>query len=237
MGGGLFVTGTGTNVGKTVVAGAIAAALRADGRPVAVHKPVLTGLDVAAKPAWPPDHELLAGAVGAEPTMVAPHRFGPPVSPHLAAELAGRPLRARELVAAARTAGRDRFLVVEGVGGLLVPLTATFCIRDLAVALGLTVVVAASPDLGTINHTLLTLEAARTAGLTVCGIVLTPWPTAPSRIQRSNRETIARLGRIDVRGLPWIPEGSPEKLARVGATLPLEGWSAAPARAADARAA
>ncbi len=228
---GLFVTGTGTGVGKTVLAGAIAAALRADGRPVAVHKPMLTGLDEAPRPGWPPDHELLGDAVGVEPAIVAPLRFGPPISPHLAAELAGRPVRPPELVGAARAAGRGSFLVVEGVGGLLVPLTASFCVRDLAVALGLVVVVAASPDLGTINHTLLTLEAARTAGLTVGAIVLTPWPAAPSPAQRSNRETIARLGGVDVRGLPWISEGSPGALAHAAAALPLERWCAGAFRA------
>ena len=78
--------------------------------------------------------------------------------------------------AVARRAGAGSIAVVEGVGGLLVPLGPEADVRDLARDLGLPLVVAARPGLGTINHTLLTLEAARAAGLTVAGVVLTPWP-------------------------------------------------------------
>jgi len=100
---GLFVTGTDTGVGKTVVAAAIAAALCAGGDRVAVVKPVVTGLDEAGEPgAPPPDHELLAAAAGVPPPSVTQLTFGPPLSPHLAAQLAGvaiepraRPLTAR----------------------------------------------------------------------------------------------------------------------------------------------
>ena len=88
--------------------------------------------------------------------------------------------------------------VVEGVGGLLVPLSESYLVRDLAVELGLPLLVAARPGLGTINHTLLTLEAARAAGLEVRAVVLTPWPSQPEAIERSNRETIARLGAVEV---------------------------------------
>ena len=93
-------------------------------------------------------------------------------------------------------------LVAEGVGGLLVPLTADDSVRDLAVALGCRSSSRRGPGLGTINHTLLTLEAARAAGLTVAGVVLTPWPAAPDAMVRSNRATIARLGAVDVATLP-----------------------------------
>jgi len=86
---GLFVTGTDTGAGKTVVAGAIVAALRARGERVAAFKPVVTGADEPPTAGWPPDHELLAAAAGVAARAVTPHVFGPPVSPHLAAELAG----------------------------------------------------------------------------------------------------------------------------------------------------
>ena len=157
---GLFVTGTDTEVGKTVVAGCIAAAVRASGERVAVFKPVVTGLDEPAAPGWPRDHELLAAAAGVAPEAVTPHRFGPPVSPHLAAELAGVELELDALVLAAGAAAAEagaELLIAEGVGGLLVPLTAEHTIRDLAVALGLPLAIAARPGLGTINHTLLTI--------------------------------------------------------------------------------
>jgi dethiobiotin synthetase len=224
---GLFVTGTDTEVGKTVVAGSIAAALRARGERVAAYKPVVTGIDEPAVPGWPRDHELLAAAAGVAPHAVAPHIFGPPVSPHLAAELAGVTLDLDAMVlaagAAAAEAGAD-VLVAEGVGGLLVPLTAEHTVRDLAVALGLPLVVAARPGLGTISHTLLTLEAARAAGLTVAGVVMTPWPDEPTVMAASNRATVARLGGVEVATLPLLPDGSPASLAAAGAELPLDRW-------------
>jgi dethiobiotin synthetase len=221
---GLFVTGTDTEVGKSVVAAALVAALAADGVDVAAHKPVVSGLD-APDAHKPPDHELLAVCARMTPQAVAPHRFGPPVSPHLAAELAGVALHAEALIAAARDAGAERTLVVEGIGGLLVPLTADgFTVRDLAVALGLPCVVVARPGLGTINHTLLTVGAARAAGLEVRAVVLTPWPAEPSVIEASNRRTIAELGAVQVATLARVAGFAPAQLAQAGRTLPYARW-------------
>ncbi|MEA2254164.1 MAG: dethiobiotin synthetase [Solirubrobacteraceae bacterium] len=218
---GLFVTGTDTGVGKTVLAAALAAALRAAGIDVAAFKPAVTGLD-EPEPGRPPDHELLAAAAGRPAEEVAPHRFGPPVSPHLAAELAGTALDPAALVAAARALRAD-VVVAEGVGGLLVPLTLGFTVRDLAVELGWPVVIAARPGLGTISHSLLTVEGARAAGLDVRAVVLTPWPDAPSAMQRSNREAIERLGGVEVATLPAVGLDVGE-LARAGSALPYERW-------------
>jgi dethiobiotin synthetase len=220
---GCFVTGTDTGAGKTVLAAAIAAALRASGARVAAFKPVVTGLDEPAG-AWPADHELLAAATGARPEDVCATTFGPAVSPHLAAELAGTQLSLGALEAGARRAAASAdVLVVEGVGGLLVPLNAEHDVRDLAVALGLPLVIAARPGLGTINHTLLTLEAARSAGLDVLAVVLTPWPAQPSVMEQSNRATIAARGRMDVWTLADVTPDV-EVLARAGAALPLHEW-------------
>jgi len=199
---GVFVTGTGTEVGKTVIAAAVARTRAAAGERVAVFKPAVSGLHDCAAAGIEPDHELLRRAAGSEQgdDDIAPYRYGPPVSPHLGAELAGEsiePARLREAAAAA-AAGAD-FLVCEGVGGLLVPLTLGYLLRDLARDLALPVVIAAPPGLGTINHTLLTVEAARGVGLDVAGVVLTPWPAEPSAVERSNRETIAALGTVSVR--------------------------------------
>jgi dethiobiotin synthetase len=147
-----------------------------------------------------------------------------------------------ELVAGARSAGAGAdALVVEGVGGLLVPLTPDFLVRDLARELDFPLVVAARPGLGTINHTLLTLEAARSGGLRVASVVLTPWPPAPGEVERSNLDTIARLGEVEVATLPAVaPPGAsgpappdangPAPLAAAGTALALDRWIA-PARA------
>ena len=218
---GVFVAGTDTGAGKSVLAASICAALAARGEKVAAFKPVVTGLDEDPQPGWPRDHELLASAArgGQAPEEVAPYRFGPPVSPHYAAELAGVSIEAGELVAAARRAaeGADA-LVCEGVGGLLVPLTGDYLVRDLAADLGLPLVVAARAGLGTINHCLLTAEAA---GDRTAGIVMTPWPSSPEPIEVSNRETVEHLSGVPVSGLPPTDPGS---LATAGSELPLDDW-------------
>lgn len=249
---GLFITGTDTGVGKTILSAALLAAIAAAGEPVRAHKPVVTGLDIDSEPgpgqseAWPPDHELLARAAGVAPADVAPLRYGPAVSPHLAAALAEERVEPTQLLAAARACAGARarggapadsstltdtgepagasIAIVEGVGGLLVPLAEDYTVRDLAAQLGLPLLIAARPGLGTINHTLLTLLAARAAGLVVRAVVLTPWPAEPSVMERSNRETIARLGDVEVAVLPLVPDATVKALARAGATLPWRRW-------------
>jgi dethiobiotin synthetase len=215
---GVFVTGTGTEVGKTFVAAAIARSAAREGRRVAVFKPALSGLDEdAGEASAPPDHALLRIAAGSsqDDEEVAPYRYGPAVSPHLAAELHGEEIAPARLVAGARAAAAAAdALVCEGVGGFMVPLTPTYLVRDFARELGLPVVIAAPTGLGTINHTLLTLEAVRGAGLVPVAVVLTPWPLDPSLLETSNRETITRLGEVEVRTLarfdPRAPEEWPE---------------------------
>ena len=204
---GVFVTGTGTEVGKTVLAAAIARSVAATGARVAVFKPAVSGLDQDGEP----DHALLRRAAGSTQSddEVAPYRFGPPVSPHLAAELVGDPIDPEHVVASAHAAAdRADFLVCEGVGGLLVPLTLGYLVRDFARELGLPVVIAAAPGLGTINHTLLTVEAARAVGLEAKLVVLTPWPDDPSAVERSNRNAIEQLGEVPTAVLQRLDLGA-----------------------------
>ena len=206
---GVFVTGTGTAVGKTVVAAVVARSLAAAGNRVAVFKPAVSGLDEGGEP----DHLLLRRAAGSEQSddQIAPYRYRPAVSPHLGAELAGEridPARVRDAALEA-AAGADQ-LVCEGVGGLLVPLTLGYLVRDLARELELPLAIAALPGLGTINHTLLTIEAARTVGLRPALVVLTPWPDDPGAIERSNREAMERLGGVPTEVLPRLDLAVPE---------------------------
>lgn len=221
---GIFVTATDTGVGKTILSAALLAALSATGELVRAFKPVVTGLEdegeIAARGVWPPDHELLAAAAGMDPDDVSPLRYGPAVSPHLAAELAGEHIDPAVLLAAAHAHdGEADTLIVEGVGGLLTPLADEYSVCDLAAALALPMVIAARPGLGTINHTLLTIRAARTAGLDVRAVVLTPWPVQPTAMQRSNNATIARLGSVPVQTLRQIPNPSLAELAAAGSPL------------------
>jgi dethiobiotin synthetase len=236
---GLFVTGTDTDVGKTVLSAALLAAMAGAGEPIAAHKPAVTGLDGQPSDApnidghaavsWPPAHELLGAAAGMAPADVAPRRYGPAVSPQLAAELAGEPLDRRELLAAAAEVAasavrEEHTLIVEGAGGLLSPLATELTVCDLAVALKLPLLIAARPGLGTVNHALLTLQAARAAGLSVRAVVLTPWPERPSRLERYNREAITRFGFVEVETLALANGPEIAELARIGAALPWRRW-------------
>jgi dethiobiotin synthetase len=225
---GLFITATGTGVGKTVLAGALLASMLAAGETVCPYKPVITGLDEPAPRPWPADDELLAGLAALAREQVAPQRFGVAASPHLAASLAGTAIDTARMVDRAHVLAGDgaraRTLLVEGVGGLMVPLNGDYLVQDLARDLGLPVVIAALPGLGTINHTLLTLAAARHAGLDVRAVVLTPWPSHPQAVERSNRDTIARVGNIEVHILQRLPGPDPVELARAGNTLPWREW-------------
>jgi dethiobiotin synthetase len=222
---GCFIAGTDTAAGKTVLAGAVTAAARARGIDVAPLKPVITGLEDPTPPEWPPDHELLARAAGRSPDEVALVGYRPAVSPHLAAQLAGSPIDPAKLERQILAAGAQaELVVVEGVGGLLVPMSDGYDVRRLARSLRLPVLIAARPGLGTINHTLLTLEAARSAGLEVTAVVLTPWPESPGVVESSNRATIADLGGVPVEVLPPVARAHPRLLAKAAQSLPLDQW-------------
>jgi dethiobiotin synthetase len=228
---GLFVTGTDTGVGKTVLSAALLAAMSAEDEPVRAYKPAVTGL---AEPSadgagWLPDHELLAAAAGMAAEEVAPLRYGPAASPLLAAKIEGRELDRETLLAAGaeltRTAEHEATtVVVEGVGGLLAPLAENFTVCDLAASLRLPLLIAARPGLGTINHTLLTLQAARAYGLDVRAVVITPWPEQPSRLEQSNLETNRRFGFVEVDTLARAAAADLDELARIGGALPWRRW-------------
>lgn len=220
---GVFVTGTDTGVGKTVVSCALLAVLQGTGATAC--KPVLTGLDDDG----PHDHELLAAHTGQAPDDVAPERFGPAVSPHLAMELAGVTVDVEALLQRARGA-----TVVEGAGGFLAPLVPGVLQRAFAQRLGFGVVIAARPGLGTINHTLLTIEAVRRAGLTVRAVVLGPWPDPPGPMLASNRETIAALGEVEVVTLGPVDAADGDALRAAVAGWDVAGWSAPATRPATA---
>jgi dethiobiotin synthetase len=221
---GVFVTGTGTEVGKTVVAAVLAHTPANEGRSVAVFKPALTGMDefpdydeaeaiAADSIVGLPDHAVLRAAARSSQTddEIAPYRFAPPMSPHLAAGLAGVEIDPDRVMAAARAAadGVDA-IVCEGAGGLLVPLSPSWTMRSCAVELGYPLVVVAPPGLGTINHTLLTVESARSVGLKVAAIVLNPWPAEPTTIESDNRETIAAMSGVPILTLPKLDLSRPD---------------------------
>jgi dethiobiotin synthetase len=168
---GLFITATDTGVGKTEVACALVSGARAAGLDVGAMKPAQSGVVAGVAS----DAERLREAAGGgDPLeLVCPYQFQPPLAPGVAARLAGVEISLPRLLEAARTlAARHAALVVEGAGGLLVPLTPRETFADLAVALGLPVLVVARAGLGTVNHAALTVEALRARRLEVAGVVL-----------------------------------------------------------------
>jgi len=189
----LLVTGTGTGVGKTVVTAALACHARQAGIDVAVCKPVQTGT------ADGDDDLAEVGRLSGVTALAGLARYPQPMAPAAAAEQAGAALPTRDDVLRL-IAGLDcpgRLTLVEGAGGLLVELAAPgVTLRDLAVALGAAALVVATPELGTLNHTALTLEALGAQGVSCAGVVIGSWPPRPGPIETSNRGALARLAPL-----------------------------------------
>ncbi len=214
---GVFVTGTDTGVGKTRVAGGLVRRLRAAGVGAVPTKPVQTGAvrDARGRLRAGDVEEALAiaGLSLPEPERdeLATYRFEPACSPHLAARLAGQPIElARITAATARLADRYGAVVVEGAGGVLVPLGPATTMLDLAAALGLPAVVVARAGLGTLNHVLLTVDALRRRDVCVAGVVLNdaePAPDGSGWIRDDNARTLGERGARVLARVPWCADG------------------------------
>jgi dethiobiotin synthetase len=207
-GGALFVTGTDTGVGKTLVACALVRRLRALGHDVGVMKPVETGVG----PAGPADGIALRAATGdADPLEdVCPQRFALPAAPIVAAAAEGRSVDLAVIRAAfERVKLRHDWVIAEGAGGLLVPVTEALSMAELASWLELPLLLVARARLGTLNHTRLTLEAARARGLEVAGVVISRGDAALSDPDARNLARLrSELGELWVGELPFLAPGA-----------------------------
>jgi dethiobiotin synthetase len=205
---GWFVTGTDTGVGKTAVACALARTLRSRGVDVGVMKPVETGVGSDG----PLDALALRRAAGVGDPLedVCPQRFALPAAPSVAAEAEAREVDLDAIRAAAkRILGRHQQVIAEGAGGILVPLRRDFTMADLARELGLPLLVVARARLGTINHTLLTLDAAALRGLPVAGVVISHGdPSLPAPELRNLEALRDALGPLLLGELPWLGQGA-----------------------------
>ncbi|HPD30985.1 MAG TPA: dethiobiotin synthase [Phycisphaerae bacterium] len=200
---GWFITGTDTGVGKTVIAGALAMLLREHNRKVAVFKPVATGcrrdvrLGLASE-----DAEFLAHCAESDATLetINPVRYGGDVAPMIAAEHTRKPVDWEAIDQSwCRLRASADWVLVEGAGGLLVPVDPKNNMADLAKRFNLPLIIVARPGLGTINHTLLTIEAARTRGLPISGVVINGYrPDSATLAEETNPEVIARLAKISM---------------------------------------
>jgi dethiobiotin synthetase len=202
---GIFITGTDTGVGKTYTGTSIAAAMRRKGVDVGVMKPAETGCRVRQGKLVPADALALMRSAGvADPLeLVNPFRFRAPLAPLIAARLEGKRVHLRKIVAAYQSLEQQHeFMIVEGAGGILVPLSRSQSYRDLAALLGLPVLIVARPGLGTINHTLLTVEALQQRTIPIAGIVINYGGKREAGLaERTNPAIIERLSGVPVIGI------------------------------------
>jgi dethiobiotin synthetase len=177
----IFITGTDTGVGKTVVAAVLARLLKLHGVRVTVMKPVTSGCLVDAHGTHSEDAELLAWAAGVPVEHdLAPYRLLAPIAPSVAASREGIRIDFGDIQQAfERLSARAEFVIVEGAGGLMVPLSGGLLVADLVNRLKIPLLVVARPDLGTINHTVLTCFAARQLGIDLRGVILNNHPDPP----------------------------------------------------------
>jgi dethiobiotin synthetase len=205
---GLFVTGTDTDVGKTLIAAGITAALRQRGLQTGYFKPVQSGCPQEQGRLIPTDARLVRDlAALPEPLdLLTPIALRLSLAPGVAAAREGVPVDLERVAAAFRElAGRHDFLIVEGAGGLYVPLVDhEFLVLDLARWLNLPLLVVARAGLGTINHTALTVLAARQAGLAVAGVILNRGAATPGLAEQTNPAAIEAIARVPILGK--VPE-------------------------------
>jgi len=214
---GIFITGTDTGVGKTIVSAALAFVLRERGVRVGVMKPVTSGCIERDGVLVSEDAELLAAGAGITVTdEVAPYLLREPVAPAVAAEKEGVRIEfSRILAAYHRLADSYDFVIVEGAGGLMVPLAGGLLVADLAKLLALPLLVVARPSLGTVNHTLLTCFAARQLELPVRGVVVNNFPENPGLAESTAPHMIDSLSGAPLLGrFPHIDADSPLESAR-----------------------
>ena len=216
---GVFVTGTDTGIGKTIISAALLCVLKSRGVDAVYMKPVQTGCRARGNRLIAPDLKLVCSLAGINPSekeleLMAPYRFRKACSPHLAAALERRNIKVSKIMKAfAGLKRRHKFVIVEGAGGILTPLTQKHSMLNLMKALALPVIVVARPGLGTINHTLLSLRELRRAKLDILGIVINhAGKTRKTVIEKDNLKTIERLGATRVIAeLPFIPDIAFEK--------------------------
>ncbi len=216
---GLFVTGTDTGVGKTIATAVLARALRLRGVNVGVMKPVTSGCSERNGELVSDDAELLAWAAGIECSDdVAPYRLREPISPVEAAQLDGVKISfSRISEAYQRLSASHDFVLVEGAGGLMVPLNGGLLMADLVKQLNLPLLVVARPNLGTINHTVLTCFAAGQMEIDVKGVIVNRFPADPGLAEKGASHQIGSLCGAPILGiwddLPGSAEEVVEQLA------------------------
>lgn len=205
---GLFITGTNTGVGKTAVAAGLAWALRKQKVNVGVMKPFATANKVFSQKYRSQDTAILARAAGANDSdsELNPFFYTLAASPLVASQLKrGPPVSIEKALQVLQNLARKHdFMIVEGIGGIMVPLTENEFVADFARRAGLPVVIVSTPILGTLNHTLLTIMACKEFGINIKGIIMNKMPKKPSIVEQKAPEVIEKLTGIRILGtLPF----------------------------------
>ena len=219
---GVFVTGTDTGVGKTFAAGLLAAGLRRQGVDVGIMKPLESGCPSQEGRLVPEDALYLASMAGVKDglDLLCPYRFAEPLAPGVAAEK-NRVAVDLDAIAGAfeELARRHQLVIVEGAGGLLVPIAPQLLTPHLIKRLSLPVLVVAVNRLGTINHTLLTVREAQRLGLEVLGVIINNAEEHPDLSAKTNVEVLKRFLPVPLLGeIPYLPERpGPEQGAEIAA--------------------
>jgi dethiobiotin synthetase len=225
----IFITGTDTGVGKTIVTAALARHFRAKGLNVGVMKPIETGVEDPMMIG--PDAALLRWAAQVEDDndRLSPYRFKLAASPHQAATEAKVDIDLKTIIDAFNTLrqGKD-VMLVEGAGGLMVPIRGGYLMADLAGQLDLPLLVVTRPGLGTINHTLLTTFSARAMDLPISGLIINRMPQSPDRVESEAPHLLSALASADLLGvLPEVDGSDEEKVLRLAEEidqLPAYQW-------------
>lgn len=197
---GIFITGTDTGVGKTIVTAAIAWNLKQAGRKIAVMKPVQTGTIISG----PTDLEFVQSLIGEDSPIdtSCPYMFPDPVAPLVASMLTGERIDINRIKDSySNLSEQNETVIVEGAGGLLVPILEDYFMSDLALELNIPIVIVSRPNLGTLNHTLLTLESAKRKGLEIAGIVISNYPWDPGIPEQTNPELLLSMTGENILGI------------------------------------
>lgn len=213
---GIFVSGTDTEIGKSFVTASLAGILAKKGIDVGVFKPMMSG----AKREDILSDAYILKQFSQDPLpleKINPFQFDEPLAPYVASKRAGQSISLTEVLDAWYTI-RDQhdFYLIEGAGGLAVPLGEHFLVADLAKEIGYPLLIVARPNLGTINHTLLTVHYARSIGLDVLGVIINGLRTPAGVAEQTNPSLIEQFADVPVLAvLPWIEHPTPEEMIRV----------------------
>lgn len=212
-----FITGTDTNVGKTVVTACLATLFKSRGEDVGVMKPIESGVDPECSSSANSDAKFLMEVSGVQDALedVCPYRLKTPASPYQAARIEEKELDPEKILERFRALqSKHSMMLVEGVGGLLVPITRRYNVTDLALQMNLPLIIVSRIQVGTLNHTLLTINAARQHGLKVAGVILNPVHEGElDNIEEEQGSLIEELSDTPILGsCPYIQDVSSERI-------------------------